>query len=78
MEFQKITEGIKVHPGEYIFHKPSQQIVLCGAYKYKEGIIKAIVSGRLMEDKVENFQKIKLSPKEKRERKVARCGKCGK
>ena len=78
MEFQKITEDTKIRPGEYILHKPSQQIVVCGAYKYKEGTIKAIVGGRLMEDKIENFQKIKLSLKERRERKAARCGKCGK
>ncbi len=78
MEFENITDKIKVHPGEYILHKPTQQIVLCGAYRPAEGKIKALARGRLLEDKIENFQKIKLSPKEKRESKRGGCRKCGK
>ena len=56
MEFQEIGEDLKVYPGEYILHKPSQQIVLVGAFKKKEGLIKVLAQGRLMEDKIENFQ----------------------
>ena len=78
MEFEKITDKIKVHPGEYILHEPTQQIVLCGAYRPAEGKIKAIARGKLLEDKIENFQKIKLSSKEKRESKRGGCRKCGK
>ena len=59
MEFQEISDELKVHPGEYILHQPSQQIVLCGAFNRKEGFIKALARGRLMEDRIENFKKIK-------------------
>jgi hypothetical protein len=75
MEFHDITEGVKVYPGEYILHKPSNQIVLCGAFKGSVGMIKALVNGRVMEDKVENFQKIKASKAEQR-KKIRRCGGC--
>ena len=66
MEFEKITDKIKVHPGEYILHKPTQQIVLCGAYKPDAGTIKAIAKGRVLEDKIENFQKIKVKKNTRR------------
>ena len=39
MEFEIIDEGMTVHPGEYILHKPTSQIVLCGAFKKEEGKI---------------------------------------
>ena len=61
MEFDEITDGVKVYPGEYILHTPSNQIVLCGAFKGSVGLIKALVNGRVMEDKIEHFQKIKVS-----------------
>ena len=81
MKFEKITHELKVSPGEYILHKPTQQIVVCGAYKPEEGTIKAIVSGRIMEDKIENFKKIKLKRTQGKRGGVRRrgsCGKCGK
>jgi len=56
MKFQEIKENAKVFPGEYLLHQPSQQIVMCGAYKKSEGLIKALKNGQLMEDKVENFR----------------------
>ena len=76
MEFQEISDDLKVHPGEYILHKPSQQIVLCGAFKKKEGTIKVLANGRLMEDKIENFQKINLNSKERRKKVISRCKGC--
>ena len=79
MEFEIIDEGTTVYPGEYILHKPSNQIVLCGAFKKSEGKIRAMVGGRLIEDNIENFQKIKLSHEERREKRVRRgCGGCKK
>ena len=79
MEFEIIDEGMIVHPGEYILHKPSNQIVLCGAFKKSEGKIKAMAGGRLMEDNIENFQKIKLSDEERKEKRTRRgCGGCKK
>ena len=79
MEFEIIDEGATVYPGEYILHKPSNRIVLCGAFKKDEGKIKVMINGRLMEDNIENFQKIKLSEKERKERSTRRgCGGCKK
>jgi|TARA_R100000750_G_C2252163_1_gene60516 hypothetical protein len=76
MNFQEITENSKVFPGEYLLHIPSNQIVVCGAYKPSEGKIKALANGRLMEDAIVNFQKIKLSKSEKKKRTVRHCGGC--
>ena len=76
MNFQEITENSKVFPGEYLLHIPSSQIVICGAYKPSEGKIKALANGRLMEDAIVNFQKIKLSKSEKKKRTVRHCGGC--
>ena len=79
MEFEIIAEDATVYPGEYILHRPSNQIVLCGAFKKSEGKIKAMANGRLMEDNIENFQKIKLSEEERKERRSRRsCGGCKK
>jgi hypothetical protein len=79
MEFEIIDEEATVYPGEYIFHKPSNQIVLCGAFKKSEGKIRAMANGRLMEDSIANFQKIKLSKEERREKRSRRrCGGCKK
>tara|TARA_Y100000034_G_C6839933_1_gene379882 strand:- start:53 stop:289 length:237 start_codon:yes stop_codon:yes gene_type:complete len=76
MEFQEISEELKVHPGEYILHQPSQQIVLCGAFNRQQGFIKAMAQGRLMEDRIENFRKIKLSVQEQKDKVISRCKGC--
>ena len=77
MEFYEIVDNVRAHPGEYLFHTPSKQIVVCGAFKPKEGVIKALSNGRLMEDKIENFQKIKLDKEERKTKTLKRgCGGC--
>ena len=78
MEFEIIDEEAIVYPGEYILHVPTKQIVLCGAFKKTEGKIRVMVNGRLIEDSVENFQKIKLSGQERKLKnsKVRSCGGC--
>ena len=75
MKFQEINETPKGFPGEYLLYKPTQQIVMCGAYKKTEGTIKALANGRLIEDKIINFRKIEFN---KNERKGPRrsCGGC--
>jgi len=78
MEFYDIDENTKAHPGEYLLHIPSKQIVMCGAYKPDDGTIRALHNGRLMEDKIHNFQKIKLSQAERRTRANASCSGCKK
>ena len=78
MEFETITETSKVRPGEYLLHEPTSQIVMCGAYKPDAGTIKAMASGKLIEDKISNFQKIILTKNERRVRAKRRCGGCKK
>ena len=73
MEFYKIEEEAKVFPGEYLLHVPSNQIVLCGAFKPSQGLIKYMTQGRLAEDKIENFNKIKTN---KRMKPRNSCGGC--
>lgn len=77
MKFQAIKKASRVSPGEYLLHTPSQQIVLCGGVKRDEGVIRVLANGRLLEDKIENFQKIFLPRKDLRKTKVKRpCSGC--
>jgi hypothetical protein len=77
MEFYDISDDIKAHPGEYLLHTPSKQVVVCGAFNRKEGKIKALANGKLIEDKIHNFQKIKLNKEEQKTRTLKRgCGGC--
>jgi hypothetical protein len=78
MEFLDIDKDAKVYPGEYLLHKPSSQIVLCGAYKGNEGLVRYLARGKLAEDKIENFQKVKVNPRERKERLKRGCGGCKK
>jgi len=76
MKFQEIKKNAKIFPGEYLLHQPSQQIVMCGAYKKSEGLIKALKSGQLMEDKVENFRKLVRETHERKMKPKRTCGGC--
>lgn len=78
MELINIEKDSKVYPGEYLLHLPSRQIVICGAHLKTENKIKALKNGQLITENIKNFQKIKLSNKEKREKKVKSCGGCKK
>jgi hypothetical protein len=77
MKFCDIDKDAKVFPGEYILYEPKNQIVLCGAFNRKENFIRVLHNGRLLQDKIENFKKIELSKKE-RKQKTGGCKKCGK
>lgn len=78
MEFYDITSETKVYPGEYLLYKPKQEIVLCGAYIPSRNKIKVLAQGRMIEDNIQNFQKIKLTKEENRRRGTSRCKGCGK
>tara|TARA_R100000808_G_C2127269_1_gene137267 strand:+ start:788 stop:1024 length:237 start_codon:yes stop_codon:yes gene_type:complete len=77
MEFSKIKEETPLHAGEYLFHKPTNKIVLCGAVKRSEGKIRYLAGSRLAEDKIDNFRKIKMHNREKARLPVSRCKGCG-
>jgi uncharacterized protein YdhG (YjbR/CyaY superfamily) len=78
MEFLDIEKDSKVYPGEYLLHKPTSQIVMCGAYKKAEGIVRFLARGKLEEDKVENFQKLIVTHKERKKGLKRGCGGCKK
>jgi hypothetical protein len=82
MEFVDIVEGSRVFPGEYLFHKTSKKIVVCGYFNLDNKIIKALDSGKLIKGDVSDFQKIQMSKKEirdqKKDVKKRGCGSCKK
>jgi hypothetical protein len=76
MEFYDITNEAKAYPGEYLLYKPKMEIVVCGAYLPAKDQIRALMRGSLIEDKIHNFQKIKLNKKERKDRASTRCKGC--
>jgi len=78
MKFVEITEDLKASPGEYIYHEPTRQIVMCGSFNRRRNEIRAMATGRMIEDKIKNFKKIVLSPEERKQRSHSRCKGCGK
>ncbi len=78
MDLINIEKNMNVYPGEYLLHIPSRQIVVCGAFLKSENKIKVLKNGQLLTDTINNFQKIRLSKKEKREKKYNSCGGCKK
>ena len=76
MKLYPIDTGADTSPGEYLFHEPTQQIVLCGRYNEAEDQIQALGAGRVLYDEVRNFKKINLSSEEHRQQRVSGCKKC--
>tara|TARA_B100001250_G_scaffold401361_1_gene413165 strand:+ start:2033 stop:2269 length:237 start_codon:yes stop_codon:yes gene_type:complete len=76
MKLSPLAAGTDASPGEYLFHEPTQQIVLCGRFDDVSGHIQAMGEGRLLYDEVKNFKKINLSPTERRDSLVRGCKKC--
>ena len=64
MEFREIEETDKITPGEYLLHKPTNQIVMCGAFMREASRIKVVVNGRVMIGATKDFQKIYMDPSE--------------
>jgi|OM-RGC.v1.033373009 hypothetical protein len=75
VKFTEITAESIVYPGEYVYHTPSKTIVLVGSFSRSTDAIRVMKEGRLMEDKIDSFQKILLSQPEHKEFKNA-TGKC--
>jgi hypothetical protein len=78
MDFIEITEELKATPGEYIYHAPTKQIVLCGAFNRKDNLIRVLGRGQLFSDKIQNFKKIKANKKERQRNYASRCKGCSK
>ena len=78
MEFIEITEDSKTFPGEYIYHEPTKQIVLCGSFNRQQNEIKVLSRGKLFIDKIENFKKINMPHSKKTKTMFSRCKGCKK
>jgi len=79
MKFYEITEELKVSPGEYILHEPTQQVVLCGAFNRGGNLIRVMAQGKMFTDQIKNFKKIRIGRKERKEiRSRSGCKGCGK
>tara|TARA_R110000824_G_scaffold3939_3_gene18801 strand:+ start:249 stop:491 length:243 start_codon:yes stop_codon:yes gene_type:complete len=77
MKFKDIEEEDNVYPGEYLLHKPTRQIVVCGAYMKTRDKIKALANGRLLIDKIAEFQKLNLTTEDRANKlKISRCKGC--
>jgi len=76
VKFRVIEEADIVHPGEYLLHTPTQQIVMCGAFMRDLDKIKVLANGKLLEDSIESFQKINLTNREQKARHISRCKGC--
>tara|TARA_R110000824_G_scaffold364564_1_gene552947 strand:+ start:1253 stop:1492 length:240 start_codon:yes stop_codon:yes gene_type:complete len=78
MKFIEIKENAKTVAGEYLFHEPTGQIVMCASYNRGRNQIVALAGSRMFTDTINSFKKIELSIKEKSERLARRrCRSCG-
>lgn len=78
MKFIEITENLKTTPGEYIYHEPSKEIVMCGSFNRAKNQIRAMGRGRMFADEIRNFKKIEISKRQQKESTVGSCGGCKK
>jgi len=78
MNLYEITDELKVFPGEYVFHVPTNQIVLCGSFMREKKSMRVLASGKMFTDNIDNFRKIQLSRAENKKIKPKGCGGCKK
>jgi len=77
MTFVEITANTNAAPGEYLYHIPTRQIVMCGAFSRSKGEIRALANGKLLTDVIANFQKIEVSRSSPPVRTFSKCKGCG-
>tara|TARA_R100000315_G_C5188924_1_gene110042 strand:- start:214 stop:450 length:237 start_codon:yes stop_codon:yes gene_type:complete len=78
MDLYKIEQSDKAFPGEYIYHEPTNRVVLCAFFDAANHRIRVMSNGKMFFDKIENFKKIKLNTKERTTSRVKTCKGCGK
>lgn len=76
MELNEIKEIVEVNAGEYIFHTPTQTVVLVGKVDATSDTISGIHGGGLVNDDIKNFKKIGLSREEYKQHRATRCSGC--
>ena len=77
MKFTEIKEDSKVYPGEYLLYKPTQIIVLCGAFNREKNMIRAFGQGRYIEGQISQFEKIEMTVAQQKQQYRSRCKGCG-
>ena len=77
MEFVEIQHLGQVFPGEYLYHQPTQEMVLCGRLDFDKKTIKARRNNGMFVAPMAEFRKINLSPADVRAQKATRCKGCG-
>ena len=78
MQFQDIGSDENVNNGEYLFHKPSEHLVLVGRYDPKSRTVMAMVNGRLINEKLDNFQRVFFTKAEHVQWRGTKCSGCKK
>ncbi len=76
MEFYEITEELKVSPGEYVLHSPSNTVVLCGSFSRSRDKIRVLGNAGMFEDEISNFKKIKVEKESRPPARRTRCKGC--
>ena len=75
MEFYDITDDDPAAPGEMLLYSPRHSIVVCAGIVDEK--MRAFDRGAFLEDEVEQFKKIKITPKEYKKRTRSKCKGCG-
>lgn len=76
MKLYDIDKQSTAQQGEYLYHAPTQQVVVCGKFNIEENYIQALGDGRIFKDSIENFKKIQLTRTEHKKRMATRCKGC--
>ena len=76
MKFVKIEYLGQVFPGEYLYHQPSQQMVLCGRLNFDENTIKVKGKDGMVTGPMSDFLKISLTQEEIKQKNATRCKGC--
>ena len=78
MKFLDIEDNVRTIAGEYLFHEPTGQIVVCASFNRAKNQIMAMAGTKMFTDTISRFKKIELTPKEKKSRTTKRrCRSCG-
>jgi len=78
MEFIEITEGREPYAGEYVYHTPTNSLVICGRFDKERSLLQVLSGGRVFMDRISNFKKVKRENPTTPLRASRGCGGCKK
>ena len=56
--YTTIDDKTEIHPGEFLFHVPTNQVVICRRYDKEQEKINSVAGGSFLEDITSNYRKI--------------------